>query len=758
MQRRRVVSFYLAQLQLLLFVAREGGGGLTNDLRLLVLSPYPSTKFHDRVGWHGGPALFPAAQFAADEINKRTDLLPSYKLSVINGDSGCSLEGRATETFVREREIALKEDRPIVGIVGPACATAAVEIGGITTPRYADIPSITVSTGVQLRQANFTNMLRLYNSAMLSAVALAKLMKYAKWTRVAAIVDTSHWYFPQIYRSFRELVQGSDSVEILNADSPFVYLRNRFNVVIVFANSRDSAKYLCMAREEKLVYPHCQWIFFDLEYESIFGEDVNINNMGQKYTCNREQLKEAFDRAILIKLRNYDGDSYHTYTGMNFFEFNNTHYRDYYIPHLNKLGLTHDNISPGSEEWAAAYYDSIWAFALAINNTYTSGNSNLQSVHNVSRKGFNLTASSIKNALLSLNFSGITGNIHFDVDTFEVPSVLNVSQLNKETPYPVLIGTFYEDTITIDNDIAVLVEPIKREIILIHKELAILFFIAGVVVLIVIAGIQLVYVVFRHFQPIRAQSPHFFHMIFSGCYLYVIAALLHTVRVANWTGYSDIDSKAFGMAIGTICNAVIWCLNLATVLIFGTMCALSWRIYRIFNHFLHPGKSISDPFLAGLVSILIAINIAVLVAWSASDPLLPRLELANNGLTAGVLLHYGRCDCENLLAWLSVWILNGLVVALVVVFAIFNRHVPRKDYINNTRSYNATVYFTALINGTCAVIYILLAQISEINASYVFFQLFTMGSTVSVVVLLFIPPVIPLIKYTLKQRKYHEHS
>ena len=743
---RLVVALHLV-LRILLVLYRAVGGASSGDepaeLRLLVLSPYPSQLFASSVvGWAGGPALFPAALFAADTINNRTDILPRHTLRLIDGDSGCALAGKSIVTFAREREKAMRDRRPFLGIVGPACSPAALEIGGITTDKYADVASITIANGPLLAPANLTNTLRLYSSARLYARALFKLMEKVRWTSVAAIVDVYHYYFPQIYRSFRDIVGESPlhSIEFVDFQRPFASIQNRHNVILVFAGTDDIAKYLCIARKRNLVFPDYQWIFFDVEARGILVDNVQVVHNRQSYSCSRQDMEEAADKAIVVHLRLTPGDRDHS-SGLNLEQFNRT-YEEYYSRHLNETGIAQEDVALGAEQWAPAYFDSVWAFALAIN----------QSLQN-SEDPSTLATTTLRRTLLSLDFQGLTGRIHFHEDTLEVPSVMDLFQLDKEGLPPNRIGSFYEGVLNVSED-AVFVPPIQKEVVVVHTVVVAVFFLAGIIVLAMIAGVHLIYVVFRHYQSIRAQSPHFVHIIFSGCYLYILAALLDTIRAANWTGFMDIDSAGFGISIGTLCNAIVWCLCLSTALIFGTMCVLSWRIYRIFAHFLDPGVWISDPILAGLVGLLATINVAVLVAWSTHDPLLPRFVLADEGLSAGVLPFYQHCDCKHFISWLSVWALNEVVIFLVVVLAAFNRHVPRKDYVNNTRSYNATVYIMSFINGMCIPIYFTFSDTNSITTSYVFFQMFTLGSPVSALVLLFLPPIIPLFRNPTVNFKY----
>lgn len=709
-----------------------------SDLYLLVLSPYPSDRFADAIGWAGGPALYPAAELAADMINNSTDILPRHTLRLINGDSGCAFHTRATETFAREA--ALKTGgRKVMGIVGPACSSAALEIGGVTGEQYADIISITVSNGPLLRIANLTNMFRLHSSARLLAYALLELMQLNGWKSVATVIDITHWYYTQIYSSFRSnltttLEYNAQQLALQNGIVPFNSIHNAFNVIVVFAGTTESRNSLCIAYHLKFLYPDYQWIFLEVELEGILT-DAKVYFNGMDYSCSEQEMRIAANQAIIIHERLIPEDKMtQTDVGLTYSRFSIL-YESYYRDHLHLESISRGDIPVGAKDWAASYFDCLWAFGLALDKIIK-GNMTLN--YSISQM--------LHKHLLALNFTGLTGQVNFDPSTLEGSSTFDVCQA--DTTYTAkTIGYYHKNKLFITSpENASFVAPIRKEIIRVRLEIVAIFFPASLVILIILGFLHFIYIAFHHYQSIRAQSPQFIHLIFSGCYLYILASLLDTVRAANWTGSEGIESPDLMVSLGTLCNVIFWCITLSTTLIFGTMCVLSWRIYRIFSHFTSPGKFIADPYLAGIVIVLLAIDVAVLVSWSSSDPLLPHFVVASSGLRAGVLPHYAHCDCNYFFSWLSVWLLNESLIVMVVLFAILNRHVPKKDFVNNTRSHNGTVYIMSFINGICVPIYFVLSRNKHINTSYIFFQFFTLGSPLTACIVLFLPPVLPLLR------------
>lgn len=720
--------------------AVDGSG----DLNVLILSPYPSEpSVYASVGWPGGPALFPAAKLAADMINNRTDILPDHTLRLIDGDSGCEYTTRVSETF--SREAAFNYYQEVIGIVGPACSQAAIDVGSITTHQYADIVSITIANGPLLSTVNLTNMFRLLSSAQLSAQALFRLMENNRWTSLATVADTTGFFFLSIYRSFRKIISAHPAVnapffDLENKVFLFNSIHNTFNVIYVFAGPTDSRKLLCLAHKLKFVYPDYQWVFVEMSASRLVL-DEEVKYKGKTYTCTKDEMMEAVNQVILLHFRLIPEDkTIQTDVGLSYNDFL-TVYETYYQKHIKEiLNVTGDlEFLSSAKEWAATYFDSVWALGLALN----------RSAHVLKDNNVAYGASStIRNELLSVNFSGISGSgrIYFHNDSLEVPSIIDVHQVNSANTVS-KIGYYYEEKLFItDTGNASFVDPIQRELVVIRLELAAIFFPLAILIFLVLGTLHLFFLVFRHYKSIRAQSPQFVHLIFSGCYLYVISALLDTIRVANWTQFKDIQSPQFITVVGTLCNIIIWCLTLSTLLVFGTMCVLSWRIYRIFTHYLNPGKCISDPFLVMVIVALLAMNVIVLVAWSEYDPLLTQFIVTNEGLRSGIVPVYTRCNCEYLTMWLLLWLLNELVITVVVILAILNRNVPRKDYFNNTKSHSGMVYVMSFLNGICVPVYFILLSTDQLNASYVVLQLFALGSPLCVCVCLFVPPLFPIFR------------
>jgi len=46
-----------------------------------------------------------------------------------------------------------------------------------------------------------------------------------------------------------------------------------------------------------------------------------------------------------------------------------------------------------------------------------------------------------------------------------------------------------------------------------------------------------------------------------------------------------LSPSTYSVLYAVSCNTFTWCLAVGYSLIFGTVCAKTWRVYRIFHHF-----------------------------------------------------------------------------------------------------------------------------------------------------------------------------
>ena len=116
---------------ILLTLWSVGGEDNRVPLRILGLFPYRGSAWN-------GEYVIPAARLARDEINNNTDILPGYKLELVEADSRCSRDP-GLRAFVKN---ALDIDRPPVAILGAGCSSSTIPIASLTGRDDIRIPQL----------------------------------------------------------------------------------------------------------------------------------------------------------------------------------------------------------------------------------------------------------------------------------------------------------------------------------------------------------------------------------------------------------------------------------------------------------------------------------------------------------------------------------------------------------------------------------------------------------------------------------------
>ena len=79
------LHYISANIKALLFQASTSYGATKNNITFLTVTPNDPAS-----AWNGGEATAFAMQIAANDINKRDDILAGYQLNLVNIDSKCN--------------------------------------------------------------------------------------------------------------------------------------------------------------------------------------------------------------------------------------------------------------------------------------------------------------------------------------------------------------------------------------------------------------------------------------------------------------------------------------------------------------------------------------------------------------------------------------------------------------------------------------------------------------------------------------------
>ena len=171
------------------------------------------------------------------------------------------------------------------------------------------------------------------------------------------------------------------------------------NIVFVSVGARWAADLLCAAYDDGLVWPHYVWIRQDHETSDLLPyahED-----------CTEKKLVKALQNIVLLNFQDKQTDTLNELVTGSTYEA----YSQQYMNILNKSGgiLKYN-------KFANTLHDSVWAFALALNNSVvTIARDNMTVIDFVVKFGRKELTKIIESNLLSVSFEGVSGHVQFNI-------------------------------------------------------------------------------------------------------------------------------------------------------------------------------------------------------------------------------------------------------------------------------------------------------------------------------------------------------
>ena len=666
-------------------------------------------------------SLLPAAELAVDTINAKDDLLPGYRLELIAADTELRNETLITESYISfVKYVASEGPFNVVGVTGMTCATVTQAISPLAG--RPDIDLLQISAGEL--PPTFTNVHaypRLYQVISSSAVqndALLALMDAFEWRRISIISDSSLIDHTDTANDFITKVNQNPHLELISQEvvtprsvvsALSSTILNAAKIIYVSSTAEEARELLCTAYHQGRLWPAYVWIFRNLRVEDFLQDSEG---------CDTLTMQEALENSILVQYRKDPNDLNSTLvSGQTYSEYQ----REY------QQRLRGNTANPSV--CANALHDSVWAFALALNQSlenltaedlqhYRLGNSNLTSV--------------ITNNMQMVNFSGATGQIHFN-EFHESDTEVHIFQI--QSGEAVHIGSYnpMSQNLTLHLQPSEAIPEDDFEIIRLklHPALPIVTLVA-VGLMLVLTTIVLILFLHQWNKPaIKATSPYLSLLIFAGCYLLYGAVIILALRE-----YMD--------NFGELCQSEFWFDIIGTLLIYGTLFVRLLRVYRIFFHvFQKPGKFWTDWSLFIMVLAIVTIAAIILLLWSTLDPMLTiKFELFMPNPVSPFHGVIPFCDCTHFFAWTVTlyYVYIGSIVFFVVVLAILTRKVKVANF-KDTKEVSMFVFTSAIAMSVCFAYETTFANAGNIHAAYTFEILNYFGIAIPCKAFLFIPKI-----------------
>ena len=713
-------------------------------LPVLVLVPYPDPR--NDSGWDRGLDIIPAARVAVKEINNHTDLLPGYKIQLIEASSDACRVITTPKSLINLSAYTLSTSRPdnAIAVTGLACSKVTAAVSPIAGQSEIDLIQISMSTSPMFRNQNrYRRLWRVLPSSLPYNKAMIALMDHFNWNKVSTIYDELELSFQTTAELFRDVITKSASNTLvlhLRIDDSDIFIDHALDqianetarIIYVSATIPQSGILMCKAANRNLIWPGFVWIF-----QSVVQADIV-----KTQACDLEILNKALENVLFLTfpLNNrqpndvlVSGNSYDQYRKKYFKELEELQKEDYIQQYLSFF-----KFEPYGSDYFNPMYDEIWALALALNSSLA----DLES-RNLSLKNYQYNMSEITDIierhLKNVSFSGAVGEIKFDANRESLLPVM-IYQIRNE--YSVLIGKYQNDVLSLWNisEVTFPRDDFDIQYDLISKPLAIVLAVESSICFLFTTITLLLMLCLYNTPEIRATSPLLSILIFIGAYMNIITSVLNLIVQSI-----VVSSLSFSI----ICNVTHHLLQAGVNLIIATVLMKLVRISTVFRHFHHSSKIWRDHYLViVIIAIAYLVPLFVNVIFLSLDPLKQSSKetiLYNENPPIKVVAFL--CTSKFFFLWEYLSVLYTLVLLVgLVFFAIKTRKIDRKDFKDTKKTIG---FVFAIVLTICILIPIteILERTGNIDAATVLLILMSDLTVYLPLLLLIAPKVYPTFYY-----------
>ena len=674
-------------------------------------------------------SLYLAGRMAVDLINHRTDLLPDLKVELVEVHSGCEQISNTTFNLLD----ALRSNQPF-GIAGPLCSESSKLISTLNSNNFL-LPSVHIA-GIVERKSPLT-------FAMLPSIlhfvhASLSFNTRNNWNRIAVMFDESSLFYRSIANTVRSKVVPEAAQNVLitsvhNNIIPFdTIVEERIRIIYLLVGPKFMRNVLCIALHKSISYPAYQWVIIARSDTDL--RPVQVQFQGRQYNCNSTQMNSAANRAIFMHYNvNLFDETKSTDTNLTTKEFTDI-YQDL---------LNHHNISISRKDYlVSVYFDSLWAFAFALNNSRADLLDIGLQLSDISYKmhgGIEI----LRRYLSQVRFEGLSGTIDFQLSNESaVEREIIIYLLREDTLIP--IESWNDMTSQLYSLINITIDHIEDtftkfgEVVIVVQWLLFLILMVDVLGLAFLVLLHILTIVYRNSPSVKATSLKITQFAFIGCYLCSFSSIFLSIT----------EIKGLPPHIKCSLNHVLSCiLAIGLTMIFSTICAKTWRLYRIFVHYLDPGTAVSNKFLAVFILVTTSIELIIVIAWLIKDPLyytvIPFPQLAKRRIT---------CIANNYFTWFPIVVsYNGFFIVLAMFLALLCHRIPNKEF--RTNSIITLVYIISPIIIIGCGIFFTSPPNLNINRGFLALSLMILLIVYCTAFLLFFLPLYPVFKGKLQSRK-----
>ncbi|XP_026156220.1 gamma-aminobutyric acid type B receptor subunit 1 [Mastacembelus armatus] len=683
-------------------------------------------------GWPGGQACLPAAQMALDLVNRRTDILPDYKLELIHYDSMCD-PGEATKLLYE-----LLYTEPIKIVLMPGCSSVSTLVAEASRMWNLIVLSYGSSSPALSNRQRFPTFFRTHPSATLHNPTRVQLFQKWKWTKIATIQQTTE-VFTSTLDDLEERVKEA-GIEISVRQSfltdPAVAVKNLkrqdARIIVGLFYETEARQVFCEVYKEKLYGKKYVWFLIGWYADNWFKiKDPSIN-------CTVEQMTKAVEGHVTTEIVMLNPETMRGASNLTSQEF--------LVQLMSKLGGKNPEETGGFQE-APLAYDAVWALALALNKTVGPLQDKGYRLEDFNYNNRDITAE-IYRAMNTSSFEGVSGHVVFDAQGSRMAWTL-IEQLQGGSYKK--IG-YYDSTkgnlSWYGNDKWIGLGPPADQTVVIEefRYLSQKLFVSVSVFsgLGILLGIVcLTFNIYNsNVRYIQNSQPYLNNMTAVGCLMALAAVFPLGIDGLH------VHRRQFPV----ICQFRLWLLGLGFSLAYGSMFTKIWWVHTVFtkkDEKKDKRKQHLEPWkLCATVGVLLGIDILSLMIWQIVDPLHITVEKFTKEAPKGdvdVLIQplLEHCSSEKMSTWLGVvYAYKGLLLLLGIFLAYETKSISTEK-INDHRAVGMAIYNVAVLCMITAPVTMILS--SQQDASFAFASMAIVFSVYITLIVLFVPKIRRLI-------------
>ncbi len=737
----------------------KGRNETTTDRKvfyLLTLLPYSRPQIGLKPSWDAGDDLQPVLNMAADDVNACNDTLANYSLQLIHHYDGC--DDTFTPVTLASFAQAIGHKMHFAGIIGPGCSSSTKALANLTGRPELSVVTVHDAGSPRLEdRAVYPYQIGVLGSTQSFIQGFFHLLEKSKWKKIAILFDDTRQYYISTKEVFLEHLPKKFcdvEVEYISPVSlthiPLEDIKLKLvRVVFVLANIFLTRRIMCRALELNMTSRRYQYVITSSRLGD-FRDDIVFEYNRQPLKCTFKNLKNKVLNESFLLIYNLLPDTNKINQSV-FMDYHNRYqtYRENYTKTNNRSSF--------QSNWATNLYDAVWAWAKVLDKL-TKDNDSFEVLH-----GNREIAKQIVEQFYNLEFHGISGKVSFDNNTGYIQREVVVSQVLDCGSDPLIIvgpngkkrcNGFSETDLYGENgcnrsDACNLKGHFIRDYfdeiaIREHWGLGFIFLLISTVELVFVIMLHILTIVRRNTFSVKATSLKLLNISYFGTYILISGALLWAWFLAT----PFIHNQKY------FCQFVwAWTIPLGFSISFGPIVMKTWRIYRIFEHYLDPGPFISTPWLvAGTIVITLA-SLSISMAWTLIDPyFVTKLTINSSHHGDNGIAVYFECKCAKETTWLSA--VFGSIVVLILVgitLAVLTRHIKNRSFA--TSSLVVLVYLMFLVVVLWGSIYgvgLLLRSrllLSPLGSSYLSSITLLMGQNITIclfIACIFSPPLVPL--------------